>query len=612
MRWLPSFALLGLPLVVGCSGASSDDFSADAATSVDAAPRDGAPAADVAAADVAAPDVAPGHDASSSVDASGTSDVGAAADGSPTGSSDGCTPSTCGSACGTLGDGCGQTISCGGCPSGSTCTANVCVPNGCVPDCGGRTCGPDPVCGTSCGTCASPETCGGAGTTGVCGAPGSNVYKAGSRLRLQSVSSGDGLTSYFGIYDQQLGTPCEALVTNDGALRCFPTPEAYTGYYSDSGCTTLVGFAQNVCGGTAPTYATAEDAFARHIAYPITGPYSGVVYQGVPGDCTAFAAPQSYSFYALAAQASASTFAALTELDAVQSPSPSSTDLEQSGTRLGVRAITSADGLVWPEAFGDQSLDVDCSFGRAGDQTERCLPAGIAYVDASLFSDAACTDPILDWAPNLGAPSYAEQEDADYCPTAAYFRVGASFTGTVYASGGGTCSALAPESGSAYYDLTPVAASTFEAATLATGAGPFAGFTSGSRLQITTATGADGSRGLAALYDTQLGLDCTFAVATDGAPRCLPLGALAYIQDFYGDPACTSPIVSGSCVAPSYAASTTSCSSTYYRVGALFTGTPYFLADNGECGPLTSPSPFYTLGAAVPASTFAEGTLSAP
>jgi hypothetical protein len=45
--------------------------------------------------------------------------------------------------------------------------------------------------------------------------------------------------------------------------------------------------------------------------------------------------------------------------------------------------------------------------------------------------------------------------------------------------------------------------------------------------------------------------------------------------------------------------------------GAPFKGTPYFLA-SGVCTALTSPAPFYTLGAAVPASTFAEGTLSTP
>lgn len=42
----------------------------------------------------------------------------------------------------------------------------VCDPiNACTPDCSGRECGPDPVCGESCGTCGSGKTC---SSTGVC------------------------------------------------------------------------------------------------------------------------------------------------------------------------------------------------------------------------------------------------------------------------------------------------------------------------------------------------------------------------------------------------------------------------------------------------------------
>jgi len=80
---------------------------------------------------------------------------------------DGCVPKTCkelGKECGATNDGCGNLLRCGNCPSGLTCgvpTANLC---GCVPQCNGRTCGPDPVCGKSCGTCGVNETC----TSGKC------------------------------------------------------------------------------------------------------------------------------------------------------------------------------------------------------------------------------------------------------------------------------------------------------------------------------------------------------------------------------------------------------------------------------------------------------------
>jgi len=47
--------------------------------------------------------------------------------------------------------------SCGVCPQGQTCRDGQC--GGCTPDCKDRECGPDPVCGISCGSCAAGESC---------------------------------------------------------------------------------------------------------------------------------------------------------------------------------------------------------------------------------------------------------------------------------------------------------------------------------------------------------------------------------------------------------------------------------------------------------------------
>jgi hypothetical protein len=95
-----------------------------------------------------------------------------------------CVPTTCAAqniACGPTGDGCGNLIQCGNCPSGQMCggagVAGQCgAPSGgCVPlTCQqqGFNCGPaGDGCGNllQCGTCQSPATCGGGGTPGVCG-----------------------------------------------------------------------------------------------------------------------------------------------------------------------------------------------------------------------------------------------------------------------------------------------------------------------------------------------------------------------------------------------------------------------------------------------------------
>ncbi len=71
-----------------------------------------------------------------------------------------CTPTTCaahGAICGTVSDGCGNTLDCGTCSGGATCSNHQCVV-ACTPDCTGKVCGDD-GCGGSCGGCAAGELC---------------------------------------------------------------------------------------------------------------------------------------------------------------------------------------------------------------------------------------------------------------------------------------------------------------------------------------------------------------------------------------------------------------------------------------------------------------------
>jgi hypothetical protein len=98
-----------------------------------------------------------------------------------------CTPLTCAQqniGCGPAGDGCGNEISCGTCPSGQACggggvpgqcgapDAGSCVPTTCAAQ--NISCGPTgDGCGNliQCGPCTPPQTCGGGGVAGQCGAP---------------------------------------------------------------------------------------------------------------------------------------------------------------------------------------------------------------------------------------------------------------------------------------------------------------------------------------------------------------------------------------------------------------------------------------------------------
>jgi hypothetical protein len=80
--------------------------------------------------------------------------------------------------CGPSGDGCGNVIQCGDCPSGQTCGGGGV--NGVCGGCRALTCDDQNVhcgpagdgCGKTidCGPCPTGTTCGGGGTPSVCGA----------------------------------------------------------------------------------------------------------------------------------------------------------------------------------------------------------------------------------------------------------------------------------------------------------------------------------------------------------------------------------------------------------------------------------------------------------
>jgi hypothetical protein len=118
-----------------------------------------------------------------------------------------CTPETCAQqniACGPAGDGCGNLIQCGNCPSGQTCggggTPGQCGAPTCTPEtCAQQNiqCGPaGDGCGNliQCGNCPAGQTCGGGGVPGHCGAPDGGTCKPQtcSQQNIQCGPAGDG------------------------------------------------------------------------------------------------------------------------------------------------------------------------------------------------------------------------------------------------------------------------------------------------------------------------------------------------------------------------------------------------------------------------------------
>lgn len=139
------------------------DASTDGATAA-ATTADAATAGDAATRTDAATTVDAGED--SKKDAATESDAATA----KTDASQSCQPASCGQgACGTLADGCGATLACGGCPSGqlcgavqaNTCSAPPCAPSNCQQEkahCGQVSDG----CGKvlDCGACPNGKPCG--------------------------------------------------------------------------------------------------------------------------------------------------------------------------------------------------------------------------------------------------------------------------------------------------------------------------------------------------------------------------------------------------------------------------------------------------------------------
>lgn len=168
--------------------------------------------------------------------------------------------------------------------------------------------------------------------------------------------------------------------------------------------------------------------------------------------------------------------------------------------------------------------------------------------------------------------------------------------------------------------------------TIPTGTTPWQPYTGGMRLQVTsdpgeTWLGADGAKysttdSQSSFYDTQLGVNCSLGLGSDGQRYCLPdqTARLYGVGVFYADSSCSMSVASylTTCgaAAPKYisASSTTTCGPTtytFYQLGNPIT-TVYFLSGT-TCTVVPSTSlpanyQFVQVGAEVPVSTFVAFT----
>jgi hypothetical protein len=429
----------------------------------------------------------------------------------------------------------------------------------------------------------------------------------------------DGAKGLYIPYDTTLATECTLRLASDGQPRCLPLANASTGsFYADSSCTTPLAQAPTVC-GSSPL-----GSYALHYTYVgkaggMNGPwqvsvyslgatYTGNVYTGTPAQCSQDTNLPSYPLYTVGGEVAASTFASMTVHAPGSGPTPSTSDLEQNGSRIGWETMTTADGFSGAYFAYDSSLAQQCLYEYAGDGANRCVPYYTGDI-SDYFADSTCTTPVFDTDTSAaGLFAYAETYSATACPTGTFYSVGSALGGTAYTNPGGTCEAASPDSSVVYYQVTPFSSSGFEALVPDATAGPFATTASGSRLKTVVATGSDGARMGAGWHDAALGVDCYVYTANDGVVRCIP-SQMAYAGYYYSDAACSKPLVySAGCNAPQYA-ETVACGGDYYEVGALYTGTVYY--DTGtSCITTTMSLPTYERGAVVSASTFVAVTIA--
>jgi hypothetical protein len=160
-------------------------------------------------------------------------------------------------------------------------------------------------------------------------------------------------------------------------------------------------------------------------------------------------------------------------MDALMHPVPPASADPTDGSRLKAQYLLGADGskAYVPGVWFDTMRNETCSFFPAADGSMRCLPEG---TQVEVFSDAACTVPLVMMPGGCPAPTYGLTTDTSMCTQTAgamhVLPVGPTMTpATMYVNSGTQClSAGSPTVGYTFYSLgAEIPATSFVAATTA-------------------------------------------------------------------------------------------------------------------------------------------------
>jgi hypothetical protein len=273
-----------------------------------------------------------------------------------------------------------------------------------------------------------------------------------------------------------------------------------------------------------------------------------------------------------------------------------------SGARLRAVIVEGTDGAApMLDHWFDAQLGVACEFDRATDGEWHCLPTASG---AASWSDAACTQPILEVGPpatSCGPQPYARVWDRG----PAIYEVGAPWTGEVYRVNGGdpcfhfTSSLTDVQHFARGAEVPP---STFVRADEVVS--PY------HRLSYVSLVAEDGARERRAeLYDTVLATRCSLVEVDLRRWACVPDGAV-YGERVWSDGACSQPLLRtiepASVISVSTATACTS-STRYFTPGTEVGGAFYRRDASGVCaiGTLSAGEHLYAIGDELPIDGYA-------
>jgi len=448
--------------------------------------------------------------------------------------------------------------------------------------------------------------------------PADPFATSGTRLKLRHFASDDGAKQFIGLHDADRKEDCEITPAIDGKSYCLPA--AMNAYFSDDQCTRPLGswFRDTTCPRPAPAYIydytiigceTAQTAkmYQRGAQVSVNQYW---FRSGVGGVCLGPFDPTGYDVFAVGPEVPLATFVAIGQTT------------QATTGRLAIRTSDSADGMHYPMAARDATIDDDCSFGSANLNTGaaggQCTP--FATASANYYSDSQCSQPVTGYPKSCPKPKYAQLNAPATCPgePTKIYRLGNAAGSSLFVLsgmvGGTACTSTMSQPDESTAALgQPLALVATQRSMVAA---------PGHRLQPMhqVGPGIDWTYD-ERLFDTTKNTECSFSKLADGSTRCMP--PPSGYTSYFTNNACNVPIdlfeqpVGGvSCTPPAVPAfsakqvSNTTCPPTleYHTVGARHLAAVFELTPQGCRTHDTSRSVLYDIGPAVPNAEFATGT----